>query len=406
MSMPETLIRFREHARRIKAAGGNLYVVGGAVREFMRGKEPKDVDFCVTGLTSPDFMYLFPQARLQGKDFQVFVVDGCEFSFARTEKKVRAGYKGFEINANPAVTIEEDLSRRDLTINSMAINVLTGELIDPFGGLRALKCGRLIPTSPAFGEDPVRVLRVARIAAETGFYVSSAALYRMAAVKHELHTISDDMKLKEIRKALVSNNPWKFIDTLDKAGVLDVLFPELSALAGVQQSHHHGEDALEHTLEVLAECRNYTDNPMILCAALYHDVGKGATPLDILPAHHDHEKRGADIIDTITWMPKDWKSFSRTVALEHMRGHRFSEMRRGKRVTFLERINRSVGGLEAFCTVLRADKPGDESSKNILNIYVTNAKIKSVTGHDLPANTPKDQRFGQMLHQRRVEALE
>lgn len=404
--MHKILTQFRPHALKIKEAGGTLYIVGGAVRRFLMCQTPHDVDFCVCGLTVDRFKELFPAARQQGKQFPVFVIDNCEFAMARTEKKVGLGYNGFEINSDPSVTIEEDLYRRDLTINSMAIDVLHGTIIDPYKGLEYLGEGIIYPTSEHFKEDPVRALRVARITAEYDFR-NSVDTYRMInELKSEIALISSDHKFSEFNKALASKAPCQYFNVLRTACVLDVVFPEIDSLIGIPQAHHMDGDAFEHTMRVLNDCRELTDDPVILYAALTHDLGKAVTPKEILPAHHDHENRSVEIIDQINWVPNEWKAYAKVVAYDHMRGHRFSEMKRGKRVALLERLHKSSRGLDGFCKVLLADKPTPGTMINIALMQATYAKIYSISGDDLPETTPSGELFGKVLHQKRSELIE
>jgi len=400
------LTKFRPHALKIKDAGGVLYIVGGAVRRFLMCQSPHDVDFCVCGLTVDAFRELFPEARQQGKQFPVFVVDDCEFAMARTEKKISPGYNGFKINSDPAVSIEEDLYRRDLTINSMAMDVLTGNVIDPYGGMEDIYFRVLNATSRAFLEDPVRALRAARFSSEyPEFQVSAGLTCMMRDLKPEMCFITPDHKFSELKKALISQSPAKYLISLWNAGLTNV-FPEVFALDGIIQSHHNDGDAFQHTMGVLNQCRKLTDDPVILYAALTHDLGKATTPKNVLPAHHDHETRSVEIIDKIDWVPNEWKSFAKVFAAEHMRGHRFSEMKRGKRVSLLERIHKSNRGLDGFCKVLYADKPTPGTMKNIALMQATYARIYSISGDDLPETTPKGEAFGKVLHQKRSELIE
>lgn len=401
------LTKFRPHALKIKDAGGTLYIVGGAVRRFLMCQSPHDVDFCVCGLTVDTFRELFPEARQQGKQFPVFVVDNCEFAMARTEKKIKPGYHGFEINSDPSVSIEEDLYRRDLTINSIAINVLTGEIIDPYSGLSDLAYCELNNTSDAFLEDPVRAIRAARFSCEYPDYrVRWDLLEAMYELKDEIELITPDHKFSELKKVFNSNAPSRYFKTLYDADILNKVFPEVHALIGVPQAHHNDGYAFEHTMRVLENCRYLTTDPVLLYSALTHDLGKATTPKEMLPAHHDHETRSVEIIDKINWVPNEWKSFAKVFAAEHMRGHRFSEMKRGKRVSLLERIHKSNRGLDGFCKVLYADKPTPETMRNIALMQATYAKIYSISGDDLPETTPKGDTFGKVLHQKRSELIE
>lgn len=402
--MQKTLEKWRVPAEKVRKAGGELYLVGGVVRDYFMGIQPHDVDLCVTGLSVAKFLELFPTARQQGKAFPVFVVDGAEVAFARTEKKNGYGYHEFEVNTNPNITIEEDLFRRELTMNSMAVHVLTGKLIDPYDGMDSIERRTLRPTSNAFMEDPVRALRAARFLAETGFFPSVGLKGMMIFMKSEMHTVSNDMKLKEVRKALKSENPDVFFRLLKATGLLEDLFPEVHALIGVPQAHHNDGDVFDHTMRVLRYLRTLTDDEIILYAGLSHDFGKARTSQDILPAHYNHEIGSAEVLAEVVWIPSDWRAFATTVALEHMRGHRFNEMRLGNKVAFLERFKRTSKGLEGFTKVLRADKPTAETEQTVLSMLAMNARITAVTGHCVPENIPRDSNFGKILHELRVKA--
>lgn len=405
--MNKILTKFQPHALKIKDAGGTLYIVGGAVRRFLMCQNPHDVDFCVCGITVGKFRELFPEARQQGKQFPVFIIDDCEFAMARTEKKIGTGYNGFEINSSPLVTIEEDLYRRDLTINSIAVDVLTGKIIDPYRGLDDLQRGVISPTSNHFKDDPVRVIRAARFACQYPNYSLKYTLYKMMnELKEEMHLITPDHKLSELKKVFECVCPSLYFYKLMTADVLDVTYPEIYTLCGVVQAHHTDGDAFNHTMRVLDACRQLTDDPVVLYAALTHDLGKAVTPKEILPAHYDHENRSVEIIDTVNWIPNEWKAYAKVVAYDHMRGHRFSEMKRGKCVALLERLHRSSRGLEGFCKVLLADKPTLETMKNIALMQATYAKIYSISGDDLPDTTPQGEAFGKVLHQKRSELIE
>jgi tRNA nucleotidyltransferase (CCA-adding enzyme) len=399
--MDKILKKFMPHAVKIKDAGGRLYVVGGAVRDFLLKRVPHDVDFCVTGLTVEKFMELFPKARAQGKVFPVFVVEDCEFAFARTEKKTGTGYTGFEINADPGIDIKEDLLRRDVTINAMAIDVITGELIDPYGSSYDLEYKVVRPTSEAFKEDPVRALRAARLCAELDFSMSVSLCVYINDLKPELYTINDNLKFKEFKKAMVGKAPHKFFEVLRYASVLDVTFPEFHRLDGMQQLNHNDGDALRHTYRVIEKCRELTNDPMIIIAAAYHDVGKGTTPDEILPHHHDHESRSVEIIDGLTWMPNEYKKFAKAVAYDHMRAHGYTTAKRGTKVKMLLRQNKTVRGLKGFTYVVYADRPTFETIKTIAEMHSDLSKILSISGKDMPIDTPKGAEFGRRLHERR-----
>jgi len=403
--MDTILKKYNRHALLIHDKGGNLYIVGGAVRDFIMHRPVHDVDLCVTGLTVKQFMKIFHNARLQGKQFPVFVVDNAEIAFARTEKKNGIGYRGFEINANPGITIEDDLLRRDLTFNAMAVDVLTHKLIDPYGGADDIEDKMVRPTSEAFLEDPVRVLRAARFAAEFDFRPTSRIFKYSYMLKSEIPTINDNLKFKEFKRAMEGKAPWVFFETLRTANVLDVAFPELGALDGVYQMNHHDGDAWEHTIAVLKTCCVLTSNLYDRVAALYHDTGKGNTPKDVLPHHNGHELRSCDIIEGLTWMPKDLRKYAKAVAFDHMRAHKYDEMKRGSKVRMLLRINKTCRGLEGFSSVIYADRPTHETLADLTTMVEDMNIVTSITGKDMPENTPKGEAFGLALHERRCKAL-
>lgn len=406
--MYKILKQFRPHALKISEAGGRLYIVGGAVRDHLMQLPNHDVDFCVTGLIVDQFIELFPDTRQQGKAFPVFVIDDCEFAFARTEKKTGPGYNGFQIDAVPCITIEEDLLRRDLTINSMAIDVLTGNIIDPYNGMKDIEDGRLHPTSEAFKEDPVRALRAARFYAQfPGFYMSDKLNEMIVAINEELKYVTPDHKFSELKKAFNTRHPSWYLSALAGNDSLKEVFTEVYNLIGIPQAHHNDGDAFDHTMIALHRMRQLTDDPVLLYVALTHDLGKALTPKEILPAHHDHENRSVEIINTIDWVPKEWTKLAVAYAYDHMRGHVYKQMKRGKRVKMLERIHKTSRGIDGFCKLLWADKPVVETMINITAIQADYAKIYSITGNDiLNTAVPSGETFGQVLHQKRTEVLD
>lgn len=403
--MINTIKRFTPHAQKIKDAGGTLYIVGGAVRDFFLDRPVHDIDLCVTGLTVETFMGLFPEARKQGKSFPVFVVDNSEFAFARTEKKNGIGYTGFEINANPNISIEEDLYRRDLTINSMAVDVLTHLLVDPYKGMRDMVYSRIAPTSEHFKDDPVRALRAARFCAELNFHPTHTLQEYSLAIKEEIPTINNNLKFSEFQKAMSGMYPYKFIECLQDSGILDVAFPELHRLDGIPQANHTDGDVLQHTYAVLTKCSQLTTDPMVRTAALYHDVGKGTTPKDVIPHHYDHEKRSVEIIDALTWMPNNYKKYAKQVAHDHMRAHGYHTACRGTKVKMLLRQHYTCNGLKGFTAVAYADRPGLETLRLVAEMHEDLETILSISGKDMPENTPKGKEFGQRLHEARCKLL-
>ena len=243
-----------EIAKIIEQNGGRLYLVGGSLRDEILGKENNDEDYCVTGLKGEEFLRLFPQANIRGKSFEVYDIDGNEFAMARTEKKVGVGHNNFDVITGK-IEIEQDLVRRDITINAMAKDVLTGELIDIFGGVEDLKNKIIKATSEAFLEDPLRVYRVARFAALLDFKVDDNTIIQMKKIKGELNNLSKERVFIEFKKALLTNKPSVFFEVLKKADSLDIHFKQIYDLIGVEQpkEFHPEGDAYNHTMIALED---------------------------------------------------------------------------------------------------------------------------------------------------------
>ena len=348
-------------AKIIKQNGGNTYLVGGAVRDSILNKTIKDEDYCVTGLSSEKFIELFPKAHIRGKSFEVFAIDDKEFALARKETKIGKGHKEFRIEVSEDITIEEDLKRRDITINSIAQDVLTKEIIDPFGGQEDLENRIIRATSESFKEDPLRVYRVARIAAELGFEVSSKTLKMMNSLKDELTTLSKERIFTELRKALNADKPSTFFNILKKADVLDVHFKTISDLIGaIQPIKYHPEgDSYNHTMLALDNSAKLTQDVKIRFCALVHDLGKGRTPKEMYPHHYNHEQRGIEPLKELCktiGCPNEWKKCAKTAILEHMKAGRFWDMTCAKKTSFIERIDKTNLGLEALQKIVYSDK--------------------------------------------------
>ncbi|MDR3564884.1 MAG: polynucleotide adenylyltransferase [Negativicutes bacterium] len=262
--MNDSVLTERVFAETIAANGGRVYRVGGCVRDSFMGVTPKDIDFCVVGMVKKNFKTLFPDVEEYGKSFPVFrlLIDGvkCEVAFARTERKVGSGHKGFKVSSKPKVTIEEDLLRRDTTINSIAIDSLTGEIIDPFNGIRDIKDAILRATSQHFSEDPMRALRLAGQAARMGFAIENDTLVLAATVVDELANEPAERMLAEMAKVLVeSPAPAKFFRVLADAHLLQTTFAEIANLSA--------ED-FEKTMVILDAVAKVTSKPKVRFAAL------------------------------------------------------------------------------------------------------------------------------------------
>lgn len=314
-----------EIANKIKHAGGNLYIVGGAVRDKILGRKSDDEDYCVTGLAKEKFMEIFPEAKYRGKFFEVFILENKEFAMARTEEKIGTGHKEFKIKTNRYITIEEDLKRRDITINAIAEDVLTGKIIDPYNGKQDVKDKKIRAVSSAFGEDPLRVYRVARFAASLEFKVEENTLKMMNSLKDELLTLSKERVFEELRKALNTNKPSIFFEVLKEARVLDVHFKEIYDLIGAMQpeKYHPEGDSYNHTMIALDNCAKITRDEKIRFATLVHDLGKGRTPKEMYPHHYGHEERGIEPLRDLArriCLPTIWKEYGTTAIKEHMKG--------------------------------------------------------------------------------------
>jgi tRNA nucleotidyltransferase (CCA-adding enzyme) len=249
--MPSVL----EIAEKIRKKGGRFYLVGGPVRDKVMGKKPKDLDYCVIGLTKQQFESAFPNAKLQGQTFPVYrlMIDNkmCEIAFARGEKKVAPGHKGFEIFTSCDITIEQDLIRRDLTINAMAQDVLNPEKItDPFGGQQDIESKIIRATSNAFSEDPLRVYRAARIAAQFEFTIEPKTLEMMKRLKDELSTLSSERVFAETKKAIDTNKPSIYFKILKELDLLDVHF---DAIANLEK------ETFSHSLSIMDRLENCVD---------------------------------------------------------------------------------------------------------------------------------------------------
>lgn len=309
----------------------NVYLVGGAVRDRLLGLPVKDRDWVVTGATIDEMLALNYQQV--GRDFPVFLHPETkeEYALARVERKSGKGHTGFATDASPAVTLEEDLLRRDLTINAIAEST-SGELIDPYRGQADIEARLLRHVSPAFAEDPLRVLRAARFAARfaaLGFTVAPETLELMRQITDsgELEHLVAERVWQEIHRALTTDMPWVFLQVLRDCGALAVVLPELDRLFGVPQpaKYHPEIDTGVHTLMVLERATLETANPLVRFAALVHDLGKGLTPPSIWPSHTNHETLGAGEIDRLAKrlrIPADYAELARMVSLQHTRCHR------------------------------------------------------------------------------------
>lgn len=319
-----------------------VYCVGGAVRDELLGLSVQDRDFVVVG-TTPTEMELAGYKPV-GKDFPVFLHPNTrdEYALARTERKTAKGYKGFQVHADPDVTLEQDLARRDLTINAIAKDE-SGHLIDPYSGIQDLKDKVLRHVSPAFSEDPVRIFRAARFAARfIDFDVAPATmnLMREMVEKGEVDALVPERVWQEISKGLMEEKPSRMFEVLRACGALKKIMPELDALWGVPQpANHHPEiDTGVHVMMVIDYAASKQYQLPVRFAALMHDLGKGKTPKDLLPRHIGHEQRSVDLLQVLCKrlrVPNDCKELAHIVAKFHGKVHQVEEMRPETLLKFL-----------------------------------------------------------------------
>jgi len=322
------------------------YMVGGAVRDELLGAPVNDRDWVVVGATPQQMAELgFVPV---GKDFPVFLHPQTreEYALARTERKTAPGYHGFAFHTDPAVTLEEDLARRDLTINAMARGT-DGELVDPFGGHRDLVAKVLRHVSPAFAEDPVRILRLARFAARFGdFRVApeTEALMRQMVEAGEVDALVPERVWQELSRGLMEAHPSKMFEVLRACGALARLLPEVDRLWGVPQpaAHHPEIDTGVHLMMVLDMSARLNAPLAVRFACLGHDLGKGTTPAEMLPRHLAHEARSVELVRQVCerWkVPVDCRELAEQVAREHGNVHRSGDLGAAALMRLLERCD-------------------------------------------------------------------
>ncbi|HQS56936.1 MAG: multifunctional CCA tRNA nucleotidyl transferase/2'3'-cyclic phosphodiesterase/2'nucleotidase/phosphatase [Gallionellales bacterium 35-53-114] len=317
----------------MKDKSPTIYCVGGAVRDGLLGLPVQDHDWVVVGAT-PEKMEALGY-RPVGKDFPVFLHPDTheEYALARTERKTALGYKGFAVYAAPDVTLEQDLSRRDFTVNAIA-RAEDGSLIDPYHGIDDLRAGILRHVSAAFSEDPVRILRAARFVARFGFSIAPETLELMKSMvsNGEVDALVPERVWQELARGLMEKNPSRFITTLRDCGALKKILPEVDALFGVPQppQHHPEIDCGIHTMMVLDDTAIHDYALEVRFAALMHDLGKANTPKDILPRHIGHEARSVDLLRALCErlrVPGECRDLGLLVARYHGDVHRARELR-------------------------------------------------------------------------------
>jgi tRNA nucleotidyltransferase (CCA-adding enzyme) len=395
-----------------------IYQVGGAVRDKLLGRPVTDRDWVVVGATPEDMLAC--GFRAVGASFPVFLHPETseEYALARTERKTGQGYKGFAVDCSPEVTLEQDLMRRDLTINAMAEDA-QGTLIDPFGGRRDLEQGLLRHVSPAFTEDPLRVLRVARFAAQLGFEVApeTLALMRDMSASGELDALVPERVWLELSRALTEPEPDRFVSVLRECGALAALFPSIDCLFGVPQpaKHHPEIDTGLHILMVLREAARRKAPAAVCFAVLVHDLGKGTTPPQEWPSHRGHEQRSAELIRELCAryrVPNEFRDLALMVALHHGHCHRALELKPATKLRLFEDLDafRRPERFEEFLTACEIDfygrgGPEHRDYPQARHLREARTRAAAISVADLVGKSMGGEQLAARLHERRVAAI-
>ena len=404
-----------------------IYMVGGAVRDGLLGRPVSDRDWVVVGAT-PEQMAALGYLPV-GRDFPVFLHPETreEYALARTERKSGRGYRGFVVQTSPDVTLEEDLARRDLTINSIAVSAdqaSAGGHFDPYGGARDLQNRVLRHVTDAFREDPVRILRVARFAARfTDFTIAPetmALMCEMVQAGEADHLVAERV-WQELARGLMEEKPSRMFEVLRACGALAVVLPEVDRLWGVpQRADHHPEiDTGIHLMMVLDMAARLQAPLAVRFACLTHDLGKGTTPVDVLPRHIGHEQRSARLLKALGQrlrVPTDCHELADVVAREHGNIHRSGELGAAALVRLIERCDaiRKPGRFDAILLACECDARGrlglEESpypQRARLNAALAAALsvVTSAIAAEAAAAGITGAKVGEMIHAARVQAV-
>lgn len=398
-----------------------VYLVGGAVRDQLLGRPVYERDYVVVGATPEDLVSR--GYRQVGRDFPVFLHPQTrqEYALARTERKTAPGYRGFVVHAEPDVTLEEDLRRRDLTINALARDE-SGNLIDFYGGRSDLEDRILRHVSTAFAEDPVRILRVARFAAryaDLGFRVAdeTMSLMRSMVEAGEADALVPERVWQELAKALTEIEPSRFFQVLRNCGALARLFPEVDRLFGIPQPEkwHPEIDTGIHTMMVLDMAARLSPDPEVAFAALTHDLGKGTTPEEILPSHKGHEERSVELIEGLCERlkaPRRFCELARVAARYHGLVHKVDELRPGTIVDLFQGADafRRPGRFEQMLTTCEADSRGragyeEREYPQAARLRQLLAAVQRVDVGAVAATAPDPAQIPERIRDARIRAL-
>ena len=421
------------------------YLVGGAVRDALMGLPVQDRDWVVVGATP---QMLLDQGYLQvGQDFPVFLHPQTkeEYALARTERNTEAGYRGFEVHAAPDVTLEEDLARRDLTINSIAIHVDStrarglfsseqpsknphwvenATLVDPYGGRQDIAGKLLRHVTPAFREDPVRILRLARFAARfTDFTVApeTQALLRAMVDSGDADHLVAERVWQELARGLMEAQPSRMFAVLRDCGALARLLPELDRLWGIPQTaeHHPEVDTGVHVMLVVDMAAKLQASLAVRFACLTHDLGKGTTPADVLPRHIAHEERSVRLLKDVCQrlrIPVECKELAEVVAREHGNIHRSESLNAKAIVRLLERCD-AFRKPERFAEVLQAcecdargrlgkdSEPYPQAPRLAAALHRAQAVATNVVAAQAIAAGATGPKIGEWIHKARIDAI-
>ena len=398
-----------------------VYLVGGAVRDALLGLPVKERDWVVVGSTRDELLRL--NYREVGRDFPVFLHPDSheEYALARLERKVSPGYRGFAVEFGPEVTLEEDLARRDLTINAIAQGP-DGSLFDPYRGQQDLQARVLRHVSPAFAEDPVRILRVARFAARfasLGFHVApeTMALMRAMVERGEVGALVAERVWQETEKALNEAGASVFFKVLRECSALKIIYPEIDALFGVPQPEkwHPEIDTGVHTLMVLDQAVQLSSDAKVRFAALVHDLGKATTPHEEWPGHKGHEERSVALIEALSErlrLPSEYRNLSVIVARYHGNVHRAFELRPKTILGILEKTD-AFRRPERFAQALLACEADSRGRLGLEKIpypqreYLRAARDAAAAIKPTPQDMAEHAgpQIAERLHERRLQAI-
>lgn len=398
------------------------YLVGGAVRDALLGLPPGDRDWVVVGATQADMEAR--GFRAVGRDFPVFLHPHTqeEYALARTERKSGRGYRGFVVDADRSVTLEQDLQRRDFTINAIA-QAEDGTLVDPYGGARDIQARVLRHVGPAFCEDPLRVLRAARFMARLaplGFTVApqTLALMRQMAASGELSALVPERVWQELRRALAAAQPSAFLRTLHDTGALAQVLPEVDALYGVPQRvqfHPEIDTGVHQELVSDMAARLAPGDDLIGFAALTHDLGKALTPAELLPRHIGHEQAGLGPLQALCQrlkVPAEHRELAMMACREHLNVHRLAELRDATVHDLLARCDgfRKPARIAQLALVCECDRRGRAGSaeddypqgRELVRLH---AAACAVSARDLAQQGLSGPQIGQALRRARIAAI-